>query len=206
MFDIFVVGPIIAILAGINIILHVYLDSKKSKEQGKSVFREPSVAVPSSALVIASLTTLLAFVLVGTFPLAWIASIITSETTYLFYIVELPTGLWISGLVVLCLGILLHGWARYVRQEMASSWAMSEEHRLITKGPYSRVRHPSYTSYFICFIGLFFLLPSLISVFLFVGFWGYNRIAVAEEENLLQHFGGAYSEYVKRTGRFLPGL
>ncbi len=206
MVDFFIAGPIIGILSGLDVILHIYLDYKKAKVHGKSRFREPTTQVPSSALAAVSLSTLLAFVLVGSLPIAYIISAAQSETWYLFQLVELPFNIWIFGLLLLCLGIILHGWSRLVRQEMAASWAMSEEHRLVTSGPYSRVRHPSYTSYFLCFIGLCLLLPSLISLILLVGFWGYNRIAIVEEDNLLHHFGGSYREYVKRTGRFFPRL
>lgn len=201
-----IAGPIIGVLSGLDVILHVYLDYKKTRVQDTSVYREPSTQVPSSALAAATLSTLFAFILVASIPLAWFIEATQDETWYFFELVELPDYIWVFGFVLLCIGIIIHGWSRYVRHEMAASWAMSEEHRLVTTGPYSRVRHPSYTSYFLSFIGLCFLLPSLISLILLVGFWGYHRIAVIEEDHLLQHFGGSYREYMKRTGRFFPGL
>lgn len=206
MVDLSIVGPIIGILAGIDVFLHVYLDSKKSKGQGKRRFSEPAVPVPNSALLAASLSTLFAFALVAIIPFAWVLSIVQAEVWISFDIIILPFYIWFAGFILLCMGIVLHGWSRYVRQEMASSWAMSDEHRLITTGPYARIRHPSYTSYFLCFIGLCFLVPFLGSPFLLIGFWGYRKIAVLEEENLLHRFGGSYREYMRRTGRFFPGL
>ncbi|MHA2424267.1 MAG: methyltransferase family protein [Candidatus Thorarchaeota archaeon] len=207
MIDLSIAGPIIGVLSGIDVILHVYLDNKKGIVQGKSKLREPAVNVPSSALIAAALSTILAFALIAIIPTAWIISVFQAEWWIYFDFSELPFNLWIVGLVLLCLGIILHGWSRYVRQDMAVSWAMSEEHRLVTTGPYSRIRHPSYTSYLLSFTGLMFLSPSLLtSLFLAIGIWGYYRIAIAEEENLLDHFGGAYSEYIKRTGRFFPRL
>ncbi|MHA1906061.1 MAG: methyltransferase family protein [Candidatus Thorarchaeota archaeon] len=206
MVDLFIVGPVIGLLAGLDVVLHVYLDRKKARVQDKTTFREPPVQIPISALIAAGFSTIMAFALVALFPTAWIVSVFQAEWWIFFDIPELPFNLWIVGFALLCLGIFVHCWSRYVRQEMASSWAMSETHRLVTSGPYSRIRHPSYASYFLCFIGIFLLWPSGFSMILFFGFWGYFRIAIKEEEQLLHHFGGAYREYMKRSGRFFPKL
>ena len=206
MVDFTITGPIVGILAISDVLLHIYLDTKKSTLREKSRLREPSVHVQYSAMIAVSISTLLSFALVLLIPIAWILELEITELWFLIPIVEPSIPVWLSGLVLVILGIILHSWSRYVRQEMAASWAMSEEHRLITTGPYSKVRHPSYTSYFLSFIGLFLLLPSVVALIMMIGFWGYYIAAVTEEQHLLNHFGGAYSEYMKRTGRFLPGL
>ena len=206
MVDFSVAGPIIGSLAGIDVLLHIYLDLKKAKVSGKTRFREPSVAIPSLAMVMVSVSTLMSFFLVLLFPLAWVFDIEFLELQFLIPLFILPGSIWILGLILMLVGIFLHGWSRYVRQEMAASWAMREEHRLVTTGPYSRIRHPSYTSYFLCFIGLCLLLPTLVTIVVLVGIWGYYIVARSEEEHLLHHFGGAYREYMKRTERFVPKM
>lgn len=202
--DFSIVGPILAILASGDVILHLYLDFGKKEIRREMRFQEPKTPVSSFALALAAFSTLLAFLLVFLIPAAWTLN----RGDDLFYLmiplILPPFSIWMTGLLVLICGILLHGWSRYVRQEMATSWLMSKTHKLITSGPYSKVRHPSYLSYLLCFLGLLMLLPTLITLILLVGFPGYYSIALAEEIYLKDHFGDQYTEYMKRTRRFLP--
>ncbi len=206
MVDFSVAGPIIGLLAGIDVILHSYLDLQKIKVKDKFRFREPSTSIPGLAMGAVVLSTLLSFLLVFIIPLSWILNIEFFQLSILLPLFSFPDVIWLSGLVFLIFGILLHSWSRYVRQEMAASWVMSEEHKLITTGPYSYVRHPSYTSYIFCFIGLILILPSLVTMITLTGIWGYYVVSKVEEKHLIQHFGEIYSEYMKRTGRFLPKI
>ncbi|MFW9918919.1 MAG: methyltransferase family protein [Candidatus Thorarchaeota archaeon] len=196
-------GPIIGVFAIIDVGIHLYFDYQKARVEGSKPFREPSSEVPSIPLGAAAISTILAFVLVLMFPVAWILGI---GETYLQFqiplIIDPPDVMWIIGFAMLAFGIVLHAWSRYHRRELASSWSMRDDHKLITTGPYAKVRHPSYTSYLICFIAIFLMMPTILSMVLFVGIWGYYEIAINEEDNLLQQFGGAYKEYMKRTGRF----
>ena len=205
MLDFSIAGFLVAIFAASDVSLHLYLDVKKTRANEGVSFREPSFHVSSAAMAAVVFSTLLTFLLVLVISVVWLipGGIDVFDFFYLFYS-DLPLVVWGIGLTLLLLGITLHGWARFERQEMASSWAMKETQRLITSGPYSRVRHPSYTSYILSFIGLFLMLPSIVTCLLFVGVWGYYAVAVTEEANLLQHFGAAYGEYMKRTGRLFP--
>jgi protein-S-isoprenylcysteine O-methyltransferase Ste14 len=83
---------------------------------------------------------------------------------------------------------------------------MTETHKLIMKGPYSRIRHPSYLSYALSFIGLVLMMPSVLTVILLVGIPGYYTLAVQEEQLLISHFGNDYRNYMMKTGRFMPKL
>ncbi len=203
MLDFSIVGPIVGIFAISDVTIHLYFDYQKAKRESGALFREPSTEVPSIALGAAAISTLLSFFLVLLFPIVWFLGIGETYVTYqILLIQELPDVVWLLGFVLLLIGIVLHTWSRYHRRELATSWSMRDDQELITTGPYAKVRHPSYSSYFISFIGIFMMMPTLLTTVLFVGFWGYYVIAVNEEENLLQHFGGAYKEYMKRTGRF----
>jgi protein-S-isoprenylcysteine O-methyltransferase Ste14 len=105
---------------------------------------------------------------------------------------------------------ILAGWSESaMRQFMRPSVEIREKHELVTRGPYSHIRHPLYTS-----IILMTLAPALLlfHIVLVIGFLGclcivYRR-AVLEEELLASEdgFGQAYRDYMQKTGRFLPKL
>ncbi|OLS27908.1 MAG: hypothetical protein ThorAB25_19680, partial [Candidatus Thorarchaeota archaeon AB_25] len=85
---------------------------------------------------------------------------------------------------------------------------LGEEHKLVTTGPYARIRHPMYTYFTIMAIS-----TALISANLFVGVFGIAAWTLLyivriddEEDMLLEEFGEDYSEYMKRTGRLIPKL
>ena len=201
-----IVGPIVSILAILDVILHIHHDLRKLKNNVSSMFSEPSEQINLRIMVCVSFATLLSFGLVLFIIIAWVLSIDEEVMQFMVVIVDPPFVIWISGLLLLCCGIILHGWSRQVRQSFASSWAMSTTHTLVTKGPYSRVRHPSYSSYILCFIGLILMMPSLVTIILLMGIPGYHSISVSEERLLLSHFGNQYKEYMTRTGRFFPFL
>jgi protein-S-isoprenylcysteine O-methyltransferase Ste14 len=85
--------------------------------------------------------------------------------------------------------------------------ATRTEHTLSTSGPYRWVRHPLYTigsSFYISF-GLIADNWFIIAM----GILAFIAMAIRtpkEEANLIAKFGDEYSEYMKRTGRFLPKL
>ncbi len=206
MLDFFTAGPTVGLLAFADVILHLYLDIKKSRSTGERVFREPRTNLSSSALGAVSVSTLLAFVVTLLIPAAWFYGIGNELFLFLIPLIDPPLFVWFLGLLLLACGIILHGWSRYVRQEMASSWAMSTGHDLVQIGPYSRVRHPSYTSYFLSFAGLILMLPSMVTLVMLLGYPGYYFISLIEEKHLTQHFGEQYKKYMTRTGRFVPSF
>jgi protein-S-isoprenylcysteine O-methyltransferase Ste14 len=206
MIDIGSVGPVVFILSAADIALHMYLDVKKVRRRDNSQLSESDVRIPTRTLQIVGVTTILAFILVFVLSLIWILNLNVAILEIFVPLIDPPFLIWITGLLVLSAGILLHGWSRFIRNSLASNWEMNEEHPLFTNGPYARIRHPSYTSYFLSFIGLFLLVPSLLTMLPIIGIWGYYRIAEKEEEHLLKHFGEAYSQYMRRTERFFPSF
>jgi protein-S-isoprenylcysteine O-methyltransferase Ste14 len=112
----------------------------------------------------------------------------------------------IAGLVLSGAGYLLFLWSVVARGKYAVSWAMAENHKLVTWGPCRYVRHPSYLGYFLMFFGFFFIWLNLIALFPLVAIPGYIRVAAKEEELLKRRFSDEYIKYQKATGRFLPRL
>ena len=80
------------------------------------------------------------------------------------------------------------------------------DHRLITAGPYARIRHPMYSAIlgWIISLGLVganwiaFVLAALGTLIVLL------RTQGEEEKMMLDQFGEEYREYMKRTGRLLP--
>jgi len=85
---------------------------------------------------------------------------------------------------------------------------VEEEHRLITKGIYSHIRHPMYLGYLLLFLGFSlgfrsYILTLLITMGMFVVF----RERMNLEERLLEReFGQEYRSYLRRTKRLVPFL
>jgi len=112
----------------------------------------------------------------------------------------------ILGSILTSVGYFIFIWSVVVRGKYAVSWAMPENQRLVTWGPYRYVRHPSYLGYFLMFFGFFFLWPNLFTLFPLVAIPGYFRVTFEEERLLVRRFGDEYVEYQRRTGRFIPRL
>ncbi|MBR9999698.1 MAG: isoprenylcysteine carboxylmethyltransferase family protein [Cyclobacteriaceae bacterium] len=86
--------------------------------------------------------------------------------------------------------------------------ALYQDHKLITHGPYSFVRHPLYSAAIALWFGaalgtanwlLMGLFPLLVIIIL--------RFPVRQEETLMnEKFGAAYKKYSENTPRIIPGL
>lgn len=109
---------------------------------------------------------------------------------------------YISGLILLA---CVH---RTLGKHFSMMLKLEKEHNLVMSGPYSRVRHPMYSAFYIMVIS-----TALICANLFVGIFGIAAwtllyiIRIDDEESMLvEQFGDEYSEYMMRTGRLLPKL
>ncbi len=81
-----------------------------------------------------------------------------------------------------------------------------DDMKLVTWGPYSRIRHPMYTGMLLQGV-TWFVMTDHWGVgggfLLLIGFVVVFRVK-HEEEVLLEHFGDDYRRYMLETGRFLP--
>jgi protein-S-isoprenylcysteine O-methyltransferase Ste14 len=113
----------------------------------------------------------------------------------------LGAGLGTAGLVFL---IWVH---MHLGKEWSVSLQLNQDHRLIQSGPYSKIRHPMYTAIFAVYLGLSLISANTLVVFVMVLFIlsGVARIP-QEERMLIERFGDAYRDYIKKTGMFLPKL
>jgi protein-S-isoprenylcysteine O-methyltransferase Ste14 len=79
-----------------------------------------------------------------------------------------------------------------------------EYDRLVTRGPYRRVRHPQYLGYFFIFAGFFLLLLNFVALIPLLSILGEIRMATIEEQFLTKKYGESYGNYQRNTGKFIP--
>ncbi len=105
------------------------------------------------------------------------------------------------------LGVFVRQWAIAVLGRFFSlTVRVAEDHRVIDKGPYRLVRHPSYTGVLITFIGLSLAVQSLGALLVLLGVFvvSYGYRMRVEEKTLLSELGEDYANYMKRTKRLIP--
>ena len=122
-------------------------------------------------------------------------------------VVVLPDRVFYPGILLMLLGVLVRQWAIAVLGRFFSlTVRVATDHRVVTRGPYRLVRHPSYTGVLITFIGLGLAVQSLGGLLVLLGVfslsYGY-RIRV-EEKTLLSELGPDYASYMRRTKRLVP--
>jgi protein-S-isoprenylcysteine O-methyltransferase Ste14 len=121
----------------------------------------------------------------------------------------LPDWTFYPGIFLILLGVLVRQIAIAVLGRFFSlEVSVAEDHKLVDKGPYRFIRHPSYAGILISFIGLGLAVQSLGALLVLLGLFtvsfGY-RIWV-EERTLLSALGQDYASYMKRTKRLIPFL
>ena len=121
----------------------------------------------------------------------------------------LPDWAYYLGISLMLLGIVVRQWAIAVLGRFFTlTVKVAEDHKVIDKGPYKVIRHPSYTGVLITFIGLGFAVQSAGALLVLLALYGISfgyRISV-EEKTLLSELGKNYGDYMKRTKRIIPFL
>ncbi|KAG1873188.1 hypothetical protein F4604DRAFT_2011999 [Suillus subluteus] len=110
-----------------------------------------------------------------------------------------------------CLAVTVGGFFRlYCSSTLGKQWSfplsIRKEHRLVTSGPYSIVRHPSYTGYLLQYVGIIAMyVPVVKVVAVFVG-TVIHRPAV-EDKMLQRVMGDEWMNWAKRVKyRLIPGI
>jgi protein-S-isoprenylcysteine O-methyltransferase Ste14 len=114
-----------------------------------------------------------------------------------------------AGLVLMVAGTALR-WAaiRELWKYFTVNVSILEGQRVIKRGLYGVVRHPSYTGLLVRYLGFGLAFDNWLSaalVFLPLFFATLYRVRV-EEEALLEHFGEEYAAYASVTKRLVPGI
>jgi protein-S-isoprenylcysteine O-methyltransferase Ste14 len=113
-----------------------------------------------------------------------------------------------TGVIVYVVGGALRIWPVFVLGPRFSGLvAIQPGHTLVTTGPYSVVRNPSYLGMLVLSLGWAFAFRSGVGVLLAVLTLVPLIARIRAEEALLQsQFGAAYDEYRARTWRLVPGV
>jgi protein-S-isoprenylcysteine O-methyltransferase Ste14 len=119
-----------------------------------------------------------------------------------------PPAIQYAGLGLIAAALTLREWAIIKLGRFFSRTVRIEPgHRLITDGPYRRIRHPAYAGMVLIFVG----------IALALGTWAGAAAALAimlaatayrmtvEEEVLVASFGDEYRDYMRSTWRLFPG-
>ena len=150
-------------------------------------------------------TGILVLAWIGFFvPLIWVAS-----PAFSFADDSLGAGALAAGAMCLVIGLWL-----FCRShaDLDTNWSITlevrEQHRLVTKGIYRRIRHPMYSALALYSIGQALVIPNWVA-------GPSNLIAFAilfalrvraEERMMVEGFGDEYVAYAARTKRLIPDV
>jgi protein-S-isoprenylcysteine O-methyltransferase len=110
--------------------------------------------------------------------------------------------LMVAGLIVRLAAIAT------LKQQFTVDVAIVKDHKIIDKGLYRIIRHPSYIGSLLTFLGLGLALQNCLSLIVLLALPSaatLYRISV-EEKALLNHFGSSYSDYMRHTKKLIPGV
>jgi protein-S-isoprenylcysteine O-methyltransferase Ste14 len=114
-----------------------------------------------------------------------------------------------GGILLILLGISWRWYAiRTLGKYFTAAMMIHADQQVVQSGPYKMIRHPSYSGVLLIIIGVGFMIGNWVSLLLittglFIGLL--YRMSV-EEQELLQHLGQPYKEYMQRTKRLIPFL
>jgi protein-S-isoprenylcysteine O-methyltransferase Ste14 len=113
------------------------------------------------------------------------------------------------GIAIAACGGLLFVWAvHHLGKNLTDTVITRRQHYLVKTGPYQWVRHPFYATVLMVGFGLSLATANWLIMLLTAVVWfGFllprTRI---EEQNLIRRFGDDYRDYMRRVGRFVPGI
>jgi protein-S-isoprenylcysteine O-methyltransferase Ste14 len=170
--------------------LNLYNLAKSRGAKGNVAFRAEVEMPRGPVFVLAAFGTLVFFcesILYVPIVLLGFQWVLTGSMLQLRF--AFGSSMQLAGMVMTGFGYSLFIWSVLARGKYSTSWAMPENHKLVTWGPYRYVLHPSYLAYFILFAGLFMMLLNMISVIPFLAIPGYVGMTRSEEELLIRRFG-----------------
>lgn len=120
----------------------------------------------------------------------------------------LPAWLRWIGFVLGLLSLLFWTWTQVTLDtRWSAQLQLRSGHRLVTDGPYARIRHPLYSAMFAWAISLVLLTANWVFAGLAVLSIAGTMVRVPKEERMmLDAFGDEYRAYMRRTGRYFPRL
>jgi len=143
-------------------------------------------------------------------PIAYL--IFLNRDFLLIHIIEFPFLISTSGLILLLVGSLLHIWTGALLSPRSligiPEIVAPRESRLIDKGPFAVVRHPTYLAHTMMFAGIYLYTGvTAVGILTFADFIVVNVVVIPlEERELVLRFGELYRQYMKRVPRLIPRI
>jgi protein-S-isoprenylcysteine O-methyltransferase Ste14 len=198
---------VFSILLAVGIISHIVASSffrRKRRDLGSVKASKPTGFILNQVFAFLIIYLPLIFLLLGAAIPSWVyGTLLNLSFTGVEYLQAVSVPL-------ILIGAILAIWSESaMRQLMKPSVEVREKHELVTRGPYSHIRHPFYTSIILMTLAPALLLFHIVLIICFLGcLCIVYRRAVLEEELLASEdgFGQAYRDYMQKTGRFLPKL
>jgi protein-S-isoprenylcysteine O-methyltransferase Ste14 len=118
-----------------------------------------------------------------------------------------PQSAFFAGLTITLVGIACRWYAIWtLGRYFTASLMIHPDQRVVQRGPYRLIRHPSYTGILLIALGLGLMLGNWISLLLLTT--GLSAAVLfripREEQELLQYLGTEYQTYMQRTKRLIP--
>jgi protein-S-isoprenylcysteine O-methyltransferase Ste14 len=124
-----------------------------------------------------------------------------TDLVFPFWVHWVGTGLMIISLPLV---VWVHG---TLGRHYSYALETKTEQKLVTSGPYSRVRHPLYSAHNLKNLGLILLTGNIPLIFFAIFGVPLTYVRIKDEERMMvEQFGSEYEEYMKRTGRIFPKL
>jgi protein-S-isoprenylcysteine O-methyltransferase Ste14 len=122
------------------------------------------------------------------------------------FLFPLPAWLRWTGFGVGILSVVFWTWTQVTLDtQWSAQLQLTRDHHLVTTGPYARIRHPLYLAMFGWAAALGLLTANWIFIAVAVlSIAGTIARVPKEEQMMIEAFGNAYKDYMKRTGRFFP--
>ena len=126
--------------------------------------------------------------------------------------IVVPVLLSIVGLILLAAGTLLHIWTAALLSLQGiigiPEILKPQRSKLVDKGPFAVVRHPTYLAHTMIFLGIYFITGvTAVGILTLADFIVANGAVIPfEEKELLQRFGEQYRKYITMVPRIIPRI
>jgi protein-S-isoprenylcysteine O-methyltransferase Ste14 len=135
------------------------------------------------------------------------ASVLVAILLVLKRTAMLPDGSFYPGIALMAIGMLVRLWAVLVLGRFFTlTIGVQKDQKLVDRGPYRLIRHPSYLGLLLIAVGIGMALKSwggTVAIIVLFGAALAYRIHT-EERFLVAELGDDYLKYMKRTKRIIP--
>ena len=111
------------------------------------------------------------------------------------------------GVILFAAGVFLRYWGiLHLKAQFTRHVTVREGDRIVSSGPYRKLRHPLYTAILLVAVGMALFFQSIIFAVvggLIVG-WTLVRRMEREEAMLIEQFGEDYQEWMQKRARLIP--